>query len=295
MNFSRWRVCLKPLPSVFPLLAFLLTVACSHAPVGKRYELQGRVVAVDSGAQQLTIAHQDVPGLMKGMTMPFTLAKGNDWVFRAIAPGDQIHATLVLSDHAELQDISFTKHSDTPGDGTSQLHIPQPGDEVPDFTLMNQNGMTIHFREFRGKPLLLTFVYTRCPFPDYCPLLSHNFEQVLQQLQKDPTAFQNSQLLSISIDPANDKPKILRDYGERYAGRLDPQFRHWQFASGSPEEIRKAANFFGLAYNAKDGQIVHSLSTVLVDHDGKVLKVYSGNRWKPDDVAADVIAATSGN
>ena len=95
--------------------------ACSHQPAAKRYELQGRVVAVDSGARQLTIAHQDIPGLMEGMTMPFTVSDKDAWVFKSIAPGDQVHATLVLGDHAELQDITFTRSSDTQSDGTSAL------------------------------------------------------------------------------------------------------------------------------------------------------------------------------
>ena len=277
--------------SLFVLLLLLALNACSKAPAAKRYELEGRVVAVDPGARQLTIAHQDVPGLMKGMTMPFVVSKANNWVFKTIAPGDHIHATLVLSDHTELQDISFTRLSDKESDGTSALHIPQPGDQVPDFTLVNQSGKAIHLHQFRGKPLLLTFIYTRCPFPDYCIRTSNNFGQVMQQLQKDPKAFSEAQLLSISIDPENDKPAVLRAYGEHYVGRADPSFSHWEFASGSPEQVRQAADFFGLAYNQKDGQIVHGLRTVLIGKDGKVAKVYSGNDWKPDDVAADLIAA----
>jgi protein SCO1 len=265
--------------------------ACSRQPAAKRYELQGRVVAVDSGARQLTIAHQDIPGLMEAMTMPYTVSEKDAWVFKSIAPGDQVHATLVLGEQAELQDVTFTKGSPAQSDGMSALRIPQPGDEVPDFTLVNQNGKTIHFQQFRGKPLLLTFIYTRCPFPDYCPRMSNNFAQVLQQLQKDPKTFGQVQLLSISIDPEHDKPAALRNYGERYVGRVDPKFAHWEFASGSPEQVRKAADFFGLSYNQKDGQIVHGLVTVLIGKDGKVAKVYSGNDWKPAEVAADFNAA----
>jgi protein SCO1/2 len=215
-------------------------------------------------------------------------------VFKAIAPGDQVHATLVLGNYAELQDISFSKVSDSSVDGTSQLHIPEPGQQVPDFTLVNQDGKKIQLAQFRGKPLLLTFIYTHCPFPDYCLRMSNNFGKVMQQLQQDPKAFSEAQLLSISIDPENDKPAVLRDYGERYVGRVDPKFQHWQFASGTPEQVRKLADFFGLAYNTKDGQIVHGLQTVLIGKDGKILKVYSGNDWKPEDVAADFAAATSG-
>ncbi len=277
------------------VLAFLFSLTfCSKAPTAKRYELQGRVVAVDSANRQLTIAHQDIPGLMKGMTMPFTVSEANSWIFQAIASGDSIHATLVLSDHAELQDISFTRLNAKESDGTSALRIPQAGDQVPDFTLVNQDGKTIDLHQFRGKPLLLTFIYTRCPFPDYCIRMSNNFGQVMQQLQKDSKAFNQAQLLSISIDPENDKPAVLRSYGERYVGRVDPSFNHWQFASGSTEQVRQAADFFGLAHDRKDGQIVHGLRTILIGRDGKVVKVYSGNDWKPDEVAADFIAASGG-
>ncbi|MGO9561264.1 MAG: SCO family protein, partial [Candidatus Korobacteraceae bacterium] len=215
-------------------IALMLLARCSQQPAAKRYELQGRVVAVDAANHELTIAHGDIPGFMEAMTMPYLVSSGNDWVFRAIGPGDQIHATLVVSDRAELQDISFSKGSDTAGDGTSQLRIPQPGDEVPDFTLINQSGEAIHLKQFHGELLLLTFIYTRCPFPDYCPRMSSNFAQVLRQLQKNPKAFAESQLLSISIDPEHDKPAALRSYGEGYVGRVDPSFQHWQFASGSP-------------------------------------------------------------
>ena len=280
-----------PARLIVTLLLVLSLTACARKPVGQRYELLGRVVAVDASARQLTIAHRDIPGLMEGMTMPFQVSDRDAWVFKSIALGDQVHATLVLTDHAELQDITFTRGSDTPGDGTSALRIPQPGDEVPDFTLVNQSGMTIHFYQFRGKPLLVTFIYTRCPFPEYCPRLSNNLSQVMQQLQKEPKALAEAQLLSISIDPEHDKPAALRSYGERYVGRVDPHFARWQFASGSPEEVREAADFFGLAYNQKDGQIVHGLVTVLISKDGKVAKVYSGNDWKPEEVAADFVAA----
>ena len=276
-------------------LVLLLAVGCSHHPAAKRYELDGRVVAVDRNAHTLTVAHHDVAGLMKGMTMPFEVGNDSSWVFQAIAPGDQIHATLVLSDHAELQNVTFTKQSGNAGDTSlTPTHIPEPGEEVPDVTLVNQNGRRITLRQFRGQPLLLTFIYTRCPFPDYCLRMSSDFQQVLGELHKDPVVFAHSQLLSISIDPENDKPAALRNYGASYVAGIDPAFHHWQFATGSPKDVRKAADFFGLAYNQKDGQIVHSLSTVLIGKDGKVLKVYFGNNWKPEDVAADVAAAIKG-
>jgi protein SCO1/2 len=268
----------------------LMLVACAKKPAGKRYELQGRVVAVDSGSREITVAHEDIPGLMQGMTMPFQVAHGEDWIFGKIAPGDNIHATLVISDHAELQDISFTKTSDTESDGTSKVRIPQPGDPVPDFTFVNQSEKKVGLSQFRGRPVLLTFIYTRCPVPDFCLLMSNNFSEVLRELQATPS-FEKAQLLSISIDPEYDRPAILREYGKRYVGSLDPDFQRWQFVTGTPQEIRNAADFFGLSYNQNQGQIVHTLRTVLIGADGKIVKVYSGNQWKPSEVARDFVAA----
>lgn len=278
----------------FLCVGTLLTcITCTKKPTDKRYELQGRVVVVDSGSRELTIAHEDIQGLMPGMTMPFVVARNQDWIFGKIGPGDHIHATLVMNDHAELQDISFTKGSETGSDGTSNLRIPEPGDDVPNLTLVNQSGKKIQLDQFRGKPLLLTFIYTRCPVPDYCLLMSNNFSAVLKELQKNPTAFAKAQLLSVSIDPDYDTPSVLRNYGKRYVGDVDPGFQHWQFASGSPEEVRKSADFFGLSYNEKQGQIVHTLQTVLIGADGKVAKVYTGNQWKPAEVATDYEAVAS--
>jgi protein SCO1/2 len=276
------RICAALIASLL-----VLTLSCSKKPAGKRYELNGDVVAVDSAGHQITIAHEDVPGLMKSMTMPFLVAPKDEWVFGKIAPGDKIHATLVLSDHAQLEDITFTRQAPDTSDGTSQVRLPKPGDDVPDFTLVNQNGKKIHLTQFRGKPLLLTFIYTRCPLPDFCPLMSNNFNQILKDLQQQRQVFDKAQLLSISIDPENDTPAVLKNYGEHYVGGTDPKFQHWIFASGSPEQVRQVANYFGLAYNGKTGQIVHNLSTVLIGADGKVAKVYIGNQWKPNDVAAE--------
>jgi len=272
----------------------LFIVACSKKPAEKRYELQGQVVAIDSAARQITVAHEDIPGLMPGMTMPFLVGANDQWVFGKVAPGDQIHATLVLGTHAELQDISFTKQSAPISDGTTTFHLPNPGDPVPDFAFINQNGKRIHLGQFRGKPLLLTFIYTRCPLPDFCLLMSNNFSEILKRLHEDPKSFDQAQLLSISIDPEHDKPDVLREYGKRYVGDVDPAFQHWQFATGSPEQIQKAADYFGLSYNPTSGQIVHSLSTVLIGADGKVVKVYLGNDWKPPDVLAAYKAAIHG-
>lgn len=279
------------------LFLALIITACTHdsdEANAKRYQLEGRVVAVDAAQHQLSVANKNIPGVMEPMTMPYLVGKDDLWVFGKIAPGDTIHATLVMGKDAELQQINFTKTSQPSGStGATKVHIPQPGEQVPDFALVNQNGQKISFNQFRGKPVLLTFIYTRCPFPEFCPRMSGNFAEILKDLEKTPGGLNGAQLLSISIDPERDTPAVLRKYGEGYSGRTDPGFKHWQFATGSPGEIRKAADFFGLTYSDSGGQITHGVVTALIDKDGKVLKVYFGNDWKPDDVAADLATAAA--
>jgi protein SCO1 len=165
---------------------------------------------------------------------------------------------------------------------------------VPNFMFLNQSAKAVKLEQFRGKPLLLTFIYTRCPVPDYCPLLSSHFLEVLRQLQTDQTVFAKAQLLSISFDPAHDTPPVLHDYGTGYVRAIDPNFQHWQFVTGSPDEVRKAADFFGISYDPTGGQIVHNLRTALIGADGKVIKVYPGNQWKADEAARDFAAAAGG-
>jgi protein SCO1 len=287
----RYPLDCKCLLAGLAILAALLAAGCSKKPEGKRYELEGRVVAVNSASRLLTVAHGDVAGLMPAMTMPFQVGRNDDWVFGKIEPGDHIHATLVMTEHAELTDISFTKSSQTESDGTSQTHEPEAGDTVPDYTFLNQFGKAVRLDQFHGNPLLVTFIYTRCPVPDYCPLISNHLAEVMRLLRNDPAVFAKLQMLSISIDPERDTPAILHAYGANYVRAIDPNFQHWQFVTGSSEEIRKVADFFGISYDKKNSQIVHNLRTALIGADGKIVQVYTGNQWTAGEAARDFTAA----
>ncbi len=128
---------------------------------------------------------------MKAMTMAFPVRDA--WVFNVVHPGDTVQATLVVSDDAHLENISVTQ-ARSPADlsTTSPVHLPQQGEEVPDFHFVNQEGRPIHLAQFRGEPLLITFIYSRCPLPDYCVRMSNNFAEVAQILQKTiPPPFPN--------------------------------------------------------------------------------------------------------
>jgi protein SCO1/2 len=117
--------------------------------------------------------------------------------------------------------------------------------------------------------------------------MSNNFAQIDRQLQQDPQVYSRTHLLSISIDPKYDTPQVLRSYGAAHTERYENEtFAHWEFASG--EQVKDLAQFFGLRYFAEQDQIIHGLKTVIIKPDGTVARVYSGNDWKPEDVANEL-------
>ncbi len=283
------RLRMKTLICVLLLLSLAGCKGVKPAATGeRRFPIEGRVVSVDAAKHTIILDHHEVVGYMKAMTMGFQVR--DQWVFNVVHPGDTVQATLVVANDAYLENISVTQGRGAADvSTTSPMHLPQKGEQVPDFQFINQEGKKIHLAQFRGEPLLITFIYSRCPLPDYCIRMSNNFAEVAETLQKsNPGAFGKLQMLSISIDPEFDDPKVLRAYGKNYAASVDPELKHWSFATGKREDIRKAAEFFGLSYEKQNGQIIHDLRTALVDKDGKIAEFYSGNQWKPASVASEL-------
>ena len=258
----------------------------------KRYDLKGKVVAVNKQERNATIAHEDIKGYMPAMTMPFKVKSDAD--LELLKPGDQVTGTLVVDDVSSWVEITaivegpvtVSQTADVPGE-------PKPGTEVPDFGLVNQDGKRIHLAQYRGRALALTFIYTRCPVPDQCTLMSNNFAAIDQELQKQPDVYAKTHLLTISFDPEYDSPKVLRSYGASHSGRYtDETFQHWEFATGSADEVKGVAQFFGLRYfhdtESGQDQVLHSLRTVVIGPDGKLVKLYRGNEWKPDEIVQDI-------
>ncbi len=254
------------------------------------FPVRGRVVSVDAAANTVVLAHDAVSGLMGAMTMPYIL--GTPEAIGELHPGDTITARIVVKrdGDGEYHDAKLDRIV-TVGQGkpdyvpAKQYHIPAVGDAVPDFKLLDQSGRTLHLAQFKGKALLVTFIYTRCPLGDFCPKMSRNFAEIHNSLSADQSLYAKTDLLSISFDPVYDKPAVLKSYGAAYTGRYTQEtFDHWQFAAPSEGDLPKVEQYFNVGVTGANASLTHSLSTVLIDASGKIAAWYPGNDWKPVDV-----------
>lgn len=268
------------------LLVVLVLAGCSPE---RTYEVRGRVVGFSDDPRTVIVEHEDVPGLMPAMTMPFRAADAR--AVQALGHGDAVAFRLHvgrdsswITDLVSLPDSAVAAHPAGGGaaSGGEASPVLQPGDAVPGFTLVAASGDTLETAGFEGRAWLVTFIYTRCPLPDYCPLLSQRFQQLQAPLRA--RFGERVHLLSVSFDPAHDTPEVLRDYARRYGA--DP--RRWTFATGSAETIRDMAGRFGVFYEEAGAEITHNLSTTLVGPDGRLRAVWRGNTWTTDDVLAAV-------
>lgn len=283
------------LVSVFAAVVILPFVGCGSksATPANRFALHGKVVMVNLQGGTAAVDHDAIPGFMDAMTMSYSVPDSR--VLNTLGPGDEIEADVVVVDSVpHLENIVVLKRGGKPDPASSSnFHMPQSGDRVPDFVLVDQAGARIHLRSFRGRVLLLTFIYTRCPFADFCPKVSEAFAHTYAALKKQPSLGSKIRLLSISFDPAHDTPSVLHQYAASFrdiTGTTRP-FDRWEFATVPKNELLKMAKFFGLYYNAQNGQIIHSMSTSLISPDGKIVEWFYDNDWKPEALLAGASAA----
>jgi protein SCO1/2 len=283
------------------LTGTFLASSCNRAktPAAKRYPFTGRVVSIDTQAGSALVDGDAIPGFMDAMAMTYKVKPAA--ALNQLTPGDSISAEVVSEPEDEngrsdywLENVKVTAHSNAAAAGTSSLHAPVPREQVPDFSFVNQDGKSISLGQYRGKVLLVTFIYTRCPFPDFCPRMSSNFAKIYEQLAIDP-ALANVHLLSISFDPDHDRPKVLRDYGFSVAHTRDADlFRRWEFAVPRQADLPKIADFFALTVKPEGGLITHNLSTAVIGPDGKIVEWYHGGDWQISDLMNHAINAASG-
>lgn len=274
--------------------ASMLPTACKRSTEQmsagtETYPIKGTILAVDGVHGEITLQHEAVPGFMPAMTMPYHLLFGE--VSSELHQGDVIRARIRVEKtpdgtyrNARLDEIAVLAQAKPNFKPQSNYHVPAPGDRVPDFHFTNQDGKPVTIAGFRGNALLVTFIYTRCPLGDFCPKMSRNFAAIERTLRADAGVYQRTRLLSISFDPAFDTPAVLRNYGLTYTGSAD--FSRWQFAAPSPSGLDAVEHYFNVGVTGSDASLTHSLSTVLIDPEGRITAWYPGNEWDPGEVAA---------
>ena len=235
---------------------------------------------------------------MDGMTMPFPVrAKGSE--LAGLHVGDRIAATLVVDgDRYWLQGVASAPEaapeagaSATPGAASGQV-TPRPnrgvavGDAIPDFTLTDQTGSAVRLSQFAGEPVAVTFLYTRCPIATACPLTTAKFSKLDAMLKEKGFG----ELLTITVDPEHDTPKVLAEYAK--AAGADP--KRWRFLTGNPKAVADAAEPFGVLYYPDRGQIVHTQAVAVLDPKGRLTNVYYGENWEPEHILRDMEKARKG-
>ena len=258
------------------------------------YALKGVVRKVDPNSGEVTIAHEAMPGLMPAMTMPFTLKDRE--ALEVVHPGDGVEGRLrVVRDGKgevkdyELIDLVVTRPDVEPPpsaapEGPALL---KPGDLVPDFAVTTQDGGALRLSDLRGKVVALTFIYTRCPLPEFCPAMDARFADLARRASSAPGRGDRVRLLSVSFDPAHDTPAILADHARR-RGAKPPL---WTFAVASLDELAKVSGPMGLTVAPGSREIAHNLRAAVIGPDGRLIRLEAGSGWSPGDLFGTIRAA----
>jgi len=272
-----------------PLTAALVLAGCGRTETPAReYQLQGQILAVRPERSEVVIKHGDIKGFMPGMTMPFTVKDGA--LLQGKEAGDLVTATLVVGEvQAHLSTLVKTGHAAVESAAPPPPpDIREPGEQLSDAKLVDQNGVATSLASYRGHRVALTFIYTRCPLPEFCPLMDRHFAAVQKTVSSTP-AMADVRLVTVTIDPAFDTPAVLKAYAARRGA--DPKI--WSFLTGEPADVNQFGSQLGVyvEHNPQSAiDITHNLRTAIIDPDGRLVKVHNGNSWTPTELVADLTA-----
>lgn len=263
----------------------------------KTYAARGVVQKIAPDLSAATVRHQTIPGYMMAMTMDFAVKDTN--LLTGISVGDEITFTLAVNDDESwIEDIHRIGHSAETAASSPAMKMAgsmpaelAPGDLLPDYTLVTEEGKPMHFSDFRGRAVAFTFFFTRCPLPDYCPRMNRNFAETRELLQADLLAPTNWQFLSISFDPAFDTPEVLAGYAGLYRGTNADR---WLFAAAPTNVLAEAAPRLDLMIVQQGGTLSHNLRTVVLDPRGRIFRQLDGNTWTPEELAGALKQAAAG-
>jgi protein SCO1/2 len=288
---------MKHAAALLTLAALLAVATTSCAKRVVTYDVKGTIRELLDDRKTVKIAHEAIPGYMPAMTM--NLSVTNEAELSGLQPGDIVSFRMVVTPDDgwidQVRKIGSTNAPATPApESLRRVRYVEPlsiGDALPEYHLTNQLGTPIRLSEFKGRALLMNFIFTRCPFPTFCPRASKGFQEVQEQLKARPGGPTNWHLLSITIDPAYDTTTRLRGYAKTY----DADPGRWSFATGTLEDITALAEQFGLQFWRETPEALpnHNLRTVVIDAAGKVQWVTVENEWKTEAVVEQVLKAAT--
>ena len=280
--------------TIITLAAVFFLAACGRDD-SKTYQLTGQILVVKPETKEVLVKHEDIPGFMPAMTMTYTVSDAA--ILKDRAAGDLVTATLkVAPDGAYLTAITKTGSAPLPADArttipaAANVHLLQAGDTVPETKLVDQDGRAISLADFKGSAAAITFIYTRCPLPQYCPLMDRRFAEVQQLAAADPALAGKIRLLSVSFDPQFDRAETLRAHAKKL--NADPAV--WRFATAEESIVDRFAAEFGVnVIREKDGSITHNLRTAVIDPTGHVRSIVDNNAWTAEELVASLKDALS--
>lgn len=271
------------LPLFCLLIASLTILALPRVMAAEKiWAARGVIQTTLDERQGLVIAHEDIPGLMPAMTMRFVVA--NPAEAQSLRAGDQVSFRLHVGDSSwTVSDFIVEGHVASPAPATPAAPPTRrlrTGDSMPGFTLLTAGNRSLTLDDLRGRLTVVTFIFTRCPVPEYCPAMARHFGQLQTAIRADAKLARRAHLLSITLDPAFDRPAILQAYGQ--AVGADPAV--WQFATGSSDEIARLTKAFAVYTEHSGVTLNHTLCTALIDGEGRIVEIWRGNGWKNDEV-----------
>jgi protein SCO1/2 len=282
------------LPAVL-VAAVLLATSCRATPAGRQYELRGQILAIDQANRTVTIRHDDIKGFMPAMTMPFKVR--DEALLARRTRGDLVTGTLFVSDaDAYIVALQVVGHAEVAPAAAPPpeplVDLLAPGATVPDVRLIRSDGRAMALSSLRGSVVALTFIYTRCPLPQFCPLMDRQFHEAARLLAQQPALRDAARLLSISFDPEYDTPAVL----EAHARAVGADGRTWQFVTADRPTIDAWAPRFGVVLVRGDASaITHNLRTAIIDGQGRLVKIYNGSEWTAQDLVQELRRVVTGS
>lgn len=278
----------------------VLQVAGADAPLpapsaenARVYPATGRVQEVKTDERLVVIAHNAITNYMSAMTMPFRVKDASQ--LAGLKSGDtisfQLHVTDSESwiDHIIRTGSSSAVKLTAPDAATAPVQNVRPHNPLLDYAFTNELGRPVRLSDFKGQALAITFFFTRCPIPDFCPRLSKNFEAASQKLSVMANAPTNWHLLSVSFDPDFDSPAVLKAYAESY--HYNP--KHWSFLTGPADKIRELASGSDVSYQPENGLINHNFRTLIIDAAGHLQMVFPTSGDLSDAVVSEILKAAA--